>query len=173
MRQIPSCSSLCPRNLGHQMGSRGAWKVHSDSGRSLWLFGNSEILCPSTRRTRGQRQAASSRGASGDIPTMARSTTSPLPFRSNGSRGKYSRIIATGAFQMMPDGQLLRILERSRVLQKRNVQSQGGQLDVVSLRWSGGRMNWICMRIGASTQLGTQQALNTPQFALIAALGHL
>ena len=37
----------------------------------------------------------------------------------------------------------------------------------------GGRRNSICMWIGAGTQQGTQQALNTPQFALTAALGHL
>ena len=34
-------------------------------------------------------------------------------------------------------------------------------------------MNWICLRIGAGTQQGTQRVLNTPHFALTAVLGHL
>jgi hypothetical protein len=32
-------------------------------------------------------------------------------------------------------------------------------------------MNWICIWIEAGTQQGTQQALNTPQTALITTLG--
>jgi hypothetical protein len=75
---------------------------------------------------------------------------------------------------MMPVGQRYEFPDWFQLgLQKRTYNHRGDNQRWVSHRWGGGRMNWICLRIGAGTQQGTQRVLNTPHFALTAVLGHL